>query len=363
MIKETLDNESHRNTEEQSPDFSDSRSGALVIPSNMTHPHSIHKSSQFIQVPNPVSMDKKQDFVSKDPKVKPEAKPQAKAKLDSTAARSAPKRFRAHAPKTADAAEAEGAKAVGDKASKAAAEAEGEATALVLAHGCADVFADDELSKQRAADALASLGANEDDIDILTKATSVATDVALKQLRDKQAAAMAFKRARDASLNGKSDPTVDDTAFPKWLAQKIPKKGPGYKYWFEMWLEHGRNVQSCIATEVVRRRMKSKKYQKYEELREDEIFARFPPKVAEAMLREIGKQPGGMRDHPQAPGLKEGRLYQVLTFSGKEQEETYDHEQELRMMMNLDGPEGPGDTIHTAMFTPIWIPNKMRINF
>ena len=105
-------------------------------------------------------------------------------------------------------------------------------------------------------------------------------------------------------------------------------------------MQEGRNIQSILATEVVRRRMRSSKHTKYEWMREHEVYERFPARVAAALIRELSKSQKTEREHPQLPGGKANHQIKVMTCSGVDEDEIHDHKQELKTMMSIDA----GDT-------------------
>ena len=78
--------------------------------------------------------------------------------------------------------------------------------------------------------------------------------------------------------------------------------------------------------EVVRRRSRSKKYQKWEWLRADEIYDKIPRPLAEALIGELGKSTELCQYDPQLSNVEIGRQYKVMTMSMEEQEEIRDTE-------------------------------------
>ena len=81
----------------------------------------------------------------------------------------------------------------------------------------------DKPAYEAAADLAASAGVDQERATALVAASDRASDLALRQLRDRQAAAMKSHRLREHGKNKKCDDMVpgDDTACPRWLAGKI----------------------------------------------------------------------------------------------------------------------------------------------
>ena len=202
----------------------------------------------------------------------------------------------------------------------------------------------DKPADEAAADLAASAGVDQVRATALVAASDRASDLALRQLRDRQAAAMKSHRLREHGKNKKCDDMVpgDDTACPRWLAEKIPKRGAGYKYWFEMWLEQKRSFSAVVAVEIVRRRMTTRSLDKCAWLRGDEIYAMYPAKIAEALIKELGANSATNRAHPQMQKCEEARLYYVMTQMTVETETVLTHEQELKAMMNVEDGDDEG---------------------
>ena len=77
-------------------------------------------------------------------------------------------------------------------------------------------------------------------------------------------------------------------------------------------------------------------------LRADEIYAMYPAKIAEALIKEVGANSATNKAHPQMPKCEEARLYYVMTQMTVETETVLTHEQELKAMMNVEDGDDEG---------------------
>ena len=70
-------------------------------------------------------------------------------------------------------------------------------------------------------------------------------------------------------------------------------------------------------------------------MRKDEIFAKYPQIVAEALIAHCGTTPGANMAHPQAPDCADAHLFEILTELKANEQETQTHMRLLKLAGEL----------------------------
>ena len=163
--------------------------------------------------------------------------------------------------------------------------------------------------------------------------TADAEAEAKRQLREQQKQLMRFKRSREGP-----PPKAGDTCkCPQWLRDALPPpKSQAFRHWFNMWVQSDGDWGKVMLTEILRRKQMKKTTKGWRWMMKSEVEDKYTPAVAEALLVACHDNPAWNKKHLQAD-CPEAHLYHILETEITEEIEEHSAEQELKLMMELDG--------------------------
>ena len=157
----------------------------------------------------------------------------------------------------------------------------------------------------------------------------------LEQVRNQQKQLMAFKRSREGA---DPDKTGDKRKCPMWLRECMPPaKSAKFKHWFQIWVQCEGNWGKVMLTEILIRKQTKKSTKGWEWLMKSEVQARNSPAAAEALLSACTDNPAWNKKHFQIRECPDAHKYYILTSEVTEEIEEHSAEQQLKIMMEVDG--------------------------
>ena len=157
----------------------------------------------------------------------------------------------------------------------------------------------------------------------------------LEQVRNQQKQLMAFKRSREGA---DPDKTGDKRKCPMWLRERMPQaKSAKFKHWFQIWVQCQGYWGKVMLTEILIRKQTKKSTKGWEWLMKSEVQARYSPAVDEALLAACTDNPAWNKQHTQIGDCPDAHKYYILTSEVTEEIEEHSAEQQLKIMMEVDG--------------------------